>query len=286
MDVRHQKKLREDFLVTLLEMHHGNFSSDKNTEELCKKLGLDYNTNCSAIALPLQQDGLVSWGAGFAWISLTPKGRQEAERIVESRYAVKAQRVLQKIYDMSKGIPGEIVVFDSLVKELGMSDDEVTGICIGLEEEGFIKWPGGDVLEIKARGCRAIDDSGRKQGSGGDIYHTTIGKVEGGAHIGPGGTQNIQINYQPVSEIIPQLAALIESVKGEQFDDRDEVVRDLEIAHQVALANPDATAKDGAWTRIQTKLTAAKTTMELAGFVIKTYPYWPLVWDFFHQHVR
>lgn len=285
MDLQRQKKLRADFLVTLWEMHGGNYGGDRSTKELCGRIGIDYDKEGSIIGLYLYKQGLVQWSS-FDWILLTTKGIEEAERIVESRYAVKAQRVLQKIYDMSKGIPGEIVVFESVVKELGMSDDDVTGICIGLEEEGFIKWPGGDVLEITARGCRAIDNSGTKQSSGGDTYHTTIGKVEGGAHIGPGGTQNIQINYQPISEIIPQIAALIESVKGEQFDDRDDVVRDLEMAHQVALANPDATVKDGAWTRIQTKLTAAKTTMELAGFVIKTYPYWPLVWDFFHQHTR
>jgi hypothetical protein len=79
-----------------------------------------------------------------------------------------------------------------------MSDDEVTGVCVGLEEEGFIKWPGGDVVEITARGCRVIDDGGKQQRTGGDIYNTHIDTVHGGAQIGSGNIQNINITSKKI----------------------------------------------------------------------------------------
>lgn len=204
---------------------------------------------------------------------------------MQNSYAEKEIRVLQKIYDLSEQNTTKPVFFPELESAMGMTSSELSGFCNGLEDRGFVEWAGGDVLFITVAGIHAIDSLDKPTRTGGDTYHTTIGTVQGGAHIGPGGTQNIH-NYHPISEILPQLTALIEAVKAENFSDKDEVVRDLEIAHAVAVANPSATAADGAWTRIQTKLSAAKTTMELAGFVYKTYPYWPQVWDFINRHVQ
>src|SRR6266436_6770704 len=62
---------------------------------------------------------------------------------------------------------------------------------------------------------------------------------------------------------------------------KDDVMRDLEVALEVAKLNPNATAADGTWKRIQAKLTAAKTTMEIAGLAYASYPHWPAIWDYF-----
>jgi hypothetical protein len=129
---------------------------------------------------------------------------------------------------------------------------------------------------------RAIDSLGQShQREGGDTYHTNINTVHGAAHIGSGGTQNIQVNNQLVSEIIPQLAAFVEAIKKETFDDKDDVIRDLEVALEVAKSNPAATSNDGTWKRIQAKLTAANTTMEIAKLTYATHPFWPTIWAFF-----
>lgn len=121
----------------------------------------------------------------------------------------------------------------------------------------------------------------------GDTYNLHVTNLQGGVQHGSGNIQNISVaNNQTVSEILPQLAALIESIRAEEFPDKDDVVRDLVKAHEVALANPGATSKESAWARIGTKLTAAKTTMELAGYVIATHPHWPQIIEFFHQHIR
>src|SRR5207245_765072 len=136
-------------------------------------------------------------------------------------------------------------------------------------------------LCITRRGIEAINSLNKpKPTSSGDVYHTHIGTVHGAAHIGPGGTQNIQINYQPISEILPQLTQLVEAVKKDEFADKDDVIRDLEMALEVARLNPNATANDGAWKRIQAKLLSAKTTMEIVGLAYASYPHWPAVWHF------
>ncbi|CAN5758795.1 hypothetical protein BH20ACI3_BH20ACI3_24890 [soil metagenome] len=144
----------------------------------------------------------------------------------------------------------------------------------------------GDRVQITSTGERAVE--ARHQGEASGVsYEMHIGRLEGGVLQGPSNVQNISIvNHEPVSKILNEILALIEAVGGESFDDKDDVIRDLDKARELAEANPSATARDSVWTRINTKLVAAKTTMEIAGFVIKTYPHWPQVLDFFHLHVR
>jgi hypothetical protein len=114
MDLQRQKKLREDFLVTLWEMHDGNYAGDRPTREICMTIGVDYATEGSIIGQYLYRAGLVQWSS-FDWISLTPKGIQEAERIVESRYAARETWVLKKIYELSNQNTVEIVGLHELV---------------------------------------------------------------------------------------------------------------------------------------------------------------------------
>ena len=49
MDFRRQQKLREDFLVTLWELHAGNYGGDQSTKEVCRRIGVDYDTEGSII---------------------------------------------------------------------------------------------------------------------------------------------------------------------------------------------------------------------------------------------
>lgn len=278
------QQMAERYLTKLYELSEEGLKPQIDVRQAVSEVGFS-SQEMRSVHHYLESKDLISWDCPVGFIRLTPR----AIDAMQNSYEVKETLVLRKIYDLSEQNTAKAVFFHVLVSELEMSDREVVGLCKGLHEQGLIDYPP-DIeayLYITRRGIEAIQSLGKPKHSGGDTYNTTFTSVQGGVQIGPGGTQNIQnVQYQPLSEILPHLTSLIEAVKSEQFDDRDEVVRDLEIAHQVALANPDATANDGAWTRIQTKLAAAKTTMELSGFVIKTYPYWPLVWDFFHRHIR
>src|ERR1051325_2556571 len=100
MDLAREKKLREDFLVTLWEMHAGNYGGDVSTKQLAERIGIDYDTEASRIGQFLRGEGLISW-MSFDRVFLEPKGRLIAEDIVERRYAETELRVLTKIYDLS-----------------------------------------------------------------------------------------------------------------------------------------------------------------------------------------
>jgi hypothetical protein len=169
--------------------------------------------------------------------------------------------------------------------ELKISGAQVRLILGDLDKRGFV-YLNGDDVQITSTGVIAVEARFSRKPTGGDSYTMNIDKVEGGVLQGPNNVQNVSIvNRQPVSEILPEILGLIEAVKAEDFEDKDEVIRHLDKARELAAANPSATTNESVWTRINTKLVAAKTTMEIAGFVIKTYPHWPQVLDFFQRHV-
>lgn len=280
MDLWQEKKRRDDFLVTLLEMHAGNYGGDRPTKELCKTIGLDYDTDCSIVGQYLYKKGFVQWSS-FDWISLTTSGIEEAERIVESRYAVKAQRVLKKIYDMSKGLPGEILGFDFLVKELGMTDDEVSRICTGLEQEGYIDWPGGDVLEMTALGAQAIESSGEKR-FGGDTYNTNIGTIHGAAQIGSGNVQNVQINVSNNPEFDQAIAGLLQIVQasGLTNDEVEELKDEVTKLNKLALSEPEP----GSLEKAKFRIDKAKLSFEAAKLLVQAAPHLHTAWEYLKIH--
>jgi len=276
------QRMSDQYLTKLYELSEEGLKPQVDVNRAISEVGFSQE-DMRSIHRYLESKDLISWKCTVGFVLLTTR----AIDAMQNSYEAKEILVLKKIYELSSQNTTKPVFFPVLEPAMSMGWHELSGFLKGLEERGYVSWAGGDVIYITRDGIDAIDSLSRpKSKTGGDTYNTTIGTVQGATHIGPGGTQNVQFNYQPISEIIPQLTQLIETVRKEDFDTKDDVLHDLEIAHQVALANPNATAKDGAWTRIQTKLTAAKTTMELAGFVVKTYPYWPQIWDFFHRHIR
>ncbi len=267
-------------MVTLWEMHAGNYGGDRPTKELCQRIGIDYDTEGSIIGQYLRGEDLVTWSSSD-WISLTPKGRREAERIVERRYAEEERSVLQKIYDMSGSDHARPVAVPLLVSELGLPDREVSLFLNDFAERRWVDWAGGDVVQMLAAGIKGLvsQESNPQSTNITNIHGPNYGAIQQGTS---NSTQSVTItNYQPIGEILPQLAELIEAVRAADFQDKDDALRDLEKAHELALANPNATPRDGVWSRIQTKLTAAKTTMEIVGLAYASYPHWPTIWDFF-----
>jgi hypothetical protein len=227
---------------------------------------------------------------------VTKAGIEELKRMeneVPETPEQKRFRVLKTLYDMAPHDKHGMVIVDELAKELGMAYQEANRILIYWEEKGLVHSPTDESVALTARAIDELEEKIRNPGKPTEHFPATIniidysvkiiGDVSGNIQGGQSNTQKV-ISNEPISSILPQLTALIKTVKAEEFPDKDDVVRDLEQAHQVAITNPDATSSDGVWARITTKLTAAKTTMELAGFVIKTYPYWPQVLDFFQRH--
>jgi Mn-dependent DtxR family transcriptional regulator len=279
MDLRRQKKLREDYLATLWEMHAGNYGADVDNKELCRRIGIDYDTEGTIIAQPLYGEELIKW-TSFERVFLLPKGRPEAERIVEQRYAAKETLVLKKIYELSGQNTTKIVGFHELVPATGMTDREVSGVCKGLEEQGFIEWPGGDYVNITSAGIHAIESLGQPPPkAGGDTYHMKIGTVHGAVQQGSGNVQNVNITVTNNPEFDQAIAGLLQLIQASRSPDdeieelKDEVVK----LNRLALSEP----KPGLLEKAKARIDLMKVSFEGAKLLVQAAPYLHTAWEYF-----
>jgi serine/threonine protein kinase len=172
MDLRRQQRLREDFLVTLWELHAGNYGGDQSTREVCKRIGVDYDTEGSIIGQFLGKQELVKWSS-FEWISLTSDGIREAERIVEERLVAKEFRVLEMIYDLTGTDHSGAVTIDVLVQETALPRDEIDSMLNGLDQRSLIRHLSGDTVRITGPGIRAVESHFNKKVRGDSDSETT-----------------------------------------------------------------------------------------------------------------
>jgi hypothetical protein len=191
--------------------------------------------------------------------------------------------VLKDLYDLSKANDGNPVAISLLAQRLRMNSRDVSHLLEKLYEDQLIDWVHEDQVIVRSEGIAIIEGSSASAMNVLNIHGPNYGGIQQGTHSS---TQTVNIfNSQTIGDILPQLKELLDAVRKESFPDKDDAIRDLEKAHQLALANPTASPSDGVWTRIQTKLNAAKTTMEIAGLAYRSLPYWPVVWEFFHRHL-
>jgi Mn-dependent DtxR family transcriptional regulator len=278
VELKRHKKLREDFLVTLWEMHDGNYGGDRPTRELCKKIGADYDSECSSVGQHLRGEGLVIW-SGFDWISLTIDGRREAERIVESRYAEKETRVLKAIYELSGQNTTKIVGFHEMVPTVGMSDREVSGICKGLEERGFIYWPDGDFVTITRAGIQAIDSLGQPPPKGGDTYNLHIGTAHGPIQQGSGNTQNIQLNVTNNPDFDQAIQSLLQLIGSSSLPVKDEIQEQVVQVNKLALQEPST----GLLEKAKFRLSMIEVGLKGTDLLIKAGPYLAIASEYFRR---
>ena len=85
-----------------------------------------------------------------------------------------------------------------------------------------------------------------------------------------------------MGDILPKLAEFISEVRKADFIDKEDAIRDLEKAYELAQGQLNS----GVWERIQSKIKSAETTMKLAGYAYSAYTHWPAIVEFFHQHWR
>src|SRR5205085_3565823 len=247
-------------------------------QELGKELIKDARRNIKIVSQEMELESKLNASISAA---ITAKGIDEVERTMQSSYAEKEYRVLHQIYDM--GGPNHMgwVDIQDLFRELGMDNNEVNEILIDLDERKSLIEGLDQVVKMKPAGIEEIEAT-MQNPSGATMnfppyivnnYTTNIGGHNYGG-IQQNTTDSTQtitlISNQPIGEILPKLVELIQAVRQSDFPDKEDAVADLEKAHQLAQGEQS----EGKWKRIQAKLNAAKTTMELAGLAYKSLPYW------------
>jgi hypothetical protein len=203
----------------------------------------------------------------------------------------KRYHVLRKLYEMAPNDKHGDIEVGKLAQALGMQYHEANRILLYWQDKGMVRSPSDESVALTPYAIDEIETTIQFPDRPTEHFSTQVinytdnritihGDNIGQAQAGNNAVQYININ-QGISEILPKLTDLINAVKQADFPDKEDVVRDLEKAHELALANPDITPKEGIWKRIQGKLDVAKTTMEIAGYAYTSLPYWPVIWKFF-----
>ncbi|MDT4969836.1 MAG: hypothetical protein QOJ64_4573 [Acidobacteriota bacterium] len=197
----------------------------------------------------------------------------------------KRKRVLYKLYDLAPHDKLGSVIVSDLATAVGMEYQETNRILEYWQRKGLVRDGGSDEsVRLEPHAIDEIEESRRTGKETKHIPATTIYYTDNRINIAGhnsgqvmAGNEGVQTLSQPLAEILPQLSAFIESVRTATFLDRADAVHDLEKVYE--LAQKEQT--EGTWKRIQTKLTAAKTTMEIAGYGYNSLPYWAAIWKFF-----
>lgn len=178
MDHFREKKLREEYLLALLELHNGNYGSDVSNTEACAKIGIEYNGEATRICQYLRRENFVTW-TSFERIALTPAGSREAERIRDMRFKKKENRILDELYNRDNSVPPEIKVITTVeeLEHLKVPENELRLILSDLAERGLVDF-GDDEVEITHTGLRHVEAQHRNQASRGDNYTMYIGMLK------------------------------------------------------------------------------------------------------------
>jgi hypothetical protein len=268
------KRLQQEYLLKLFQLSGGDQLKPVPSADMRLALAITEEEEINVMMI-LQSKGLANFLTG-GHVHILPGGIDAVEAGMEKLYLEKQYVVLKKTYDVRKESGRNVIGVHILVKEINLPEREIYDILKDLEEQGFIDWSGGDIVMMKAAGMEVIESAPKPHSPSVSYSLNVHGDNYGGVQQGSNNTQNIMVN-QPISEILPKLAELISAIKAQDFEDKDEVIADLENVH--ALASGDVNG--GVWKRIQTRLTAAKTTMEITGLAYKSLPYWPLIWHYF-----
>lgn len=286
------KDLAWRYLVKLYELSEGGLHPEVEGPQLKSALGYSHEQMRSAYGYLLDK-GWADNDCRVPCVHITTKGIDEVERVMAQTYAAKEFRVLKTIRDTKYKEFNGWVDLDNLEKELPDTPrQELHMILEDLEKRKGLIGSIDQAVWIVPAGIEELERAERYPDRSTQYfppqiinnYNVTIQDVDNANVMqnSPGGNQSISlIHNQPVSEILPKLAELINAVRQADFEDKEDVIRDLEKAQELALANPQATPKEGIWKRIQTKLDAAKTSMEIVGYAYNSLPYWPVVWRFF-----
>ena len=163
MDHFREKKLREEYLLALLELHNGNYGSDVSNREACAKVGIEYNGEATRICQYLHRENFVTW-VSFERIALTPAGTREAERIRDFRFKKKEDRILDELYNRYNSVPPDIKVITMIeeFEHLKIPENELRLILSDLAERRLVDFQD-DEADITHSGLRYVEARQRNQ---------------------------------------------------------------------------------------------------------------------------
>lgn len=230
---------------------------------------MDYGTEFSQIGHYLKEEGLIGYFT-FSHINLTHEGAKEAERFMEESYSQKERLVLEAIADMSR--MSAIVIYQDLAKRLGMTFSTLRTYCFGLEEKGYINFPGGDFVEIKAAGYEALEPPKPKVAS---VNYMHIGTNFGNA--GQGSNINQTVNVNPdFDKAVGGLLQLIQSSSLENHD-KEDLQEEIQKVAALAIREPSPGLLDKAKSRME----IIKVGLQAANLLTAASPYLESLWGYF-----
>ncbi len=279
-------ELRWLYLIKLYELSEGGLHDEVNIRQLESELGYSRDEARSAVKY-LESKDLISFKCRVPCVRITTRGIDEVERIMAQTYAAKEFRVLKTIHETKyKAFNGWVNITDL---ERDLSDiprHEFLMILEDLEKRKGLIGSIDQAVWILPAGIEELEQAEQYPNYStsnfpAQIINNYTVNVQGDnrgniAQAGQGNNQSCT-NHQPISQILLKLAELIEAVKQADFEDKDEIVRDLEKVQQLAqLEDPKSK-----WALIQSKLSSAKTGMEIVGYGYHSLPYWPVIWKYF-----
>lgn len=275
------KELQRRYLIRLFELSEGNLLKGIPTTQLESELGISDEDGTNVLT-QLSSKGLAEFFT-YGHARITPRGIEEAERIMQSNYAEKESRVLRKLYDMGGVRHTDSVVITDLARELGMQFREINEILIDLEErKGLID---GDehTVRMKPAGIEVIESGGRRAGAmTGTTYNVNIGQNYGGIQQGgQGNVQNITLSHTNNPDFDKALASIVELIRASSIpeDEKEELQSEVQSINKLALKEQN----QGTLERAKLKLDYLKTTLTAADLAVKAAPYITAIYHFFQS---
>src|SRR5260370_21077700 len=180
---------RQCVLLSLYQLHVTK-GQHVHTDELEKMA--DVGTDFYPILRQLGASGKGWLKHSNMVVRITSVGIDKAEEFIKMQIAEKERAVLRKIYELGGPTHIDLVLIETLRKELGMAFRELNGILLDFERKrGWLEGPD-EAVHLTSAGVREIENPGSDRA--GVKYETHFhAPFQGGFNQGPGGTQNITI---------------------------------------------------------------------------------------------
>lgn len=268
--------LRLRYLLRIYQLSAGSTIQGIPLSQIDSDLGISDEEDTTIVTY-LSAKGLANYST-FGHVSITARGIDEAERAMQSSYAEKERRVLQRIHDMGGVRHTDWVLIDALVQDLGMTFRELNDILIDLEErKGFIDGVEQAVRMIPA-GIEVLEGGGEGATASPNVSYTTNihGPNYGG--IQQGGERNVQnITLTNNPDFDKAIASLVELIRTSSLpdDDKEEIEDELSKVNKLALREPGS----GLLERAKTRLDVVKLAMTGTDIAIKAAPHLETLWE-------
>jgi len=207
----------------------------------------------------------------------------EPESLEQKRF-----RVLKTVYDMAPDDKHGWVNIYELAKALDMNVPESSRILNYWEEKGMVSWPADQAVTLTAPAIDELEDKINHPNKPTEHFPYSITYIDNSVNIEGGVTGNVvggqgntykEITNESISATLPQLSEFIAEVKKADFDNREEVVRDLEKVYELA----QRPLNKSLWEAIQSKVKSAEALMKLSGWGYATYTHWPVIVETFYR---